>query len=251
MTREDLAALLEIAELAALRAGVALREHRLDWSGVAAEQGREVKVDADKRAEALILDTLTKLSPFPILSEEIGWTGDARAETVWAVDPLDGSVNYIQGFPHCAVSIALARHGRPVLGVVYAFMLEEHFSGLVGQGATLNGRPIKVSAVRDPARGILNTGIPARAQADGAAFAAFMEEMRRWRKVRMIGSAAAALAYVAAGRADSYRETGSMFWDVAAGCALVEAAGGTVEIDADAIDRPLTVRASNGMIEPR
>jgi myo-inositol-1(or 4)-monophosphatase len=238
--------LLELADLAALRAGVALKEHRADWSGVDAEEGREVKVRADIRAEALILDTLAKLSPFPILSEERGWTATGDRDIAWIVDPLDGSVNYILGYPHCAVSIALAVAGKPMLGVVYNFLLEEHFSGVVGRGAKLNGRPIKVSEVTDPARGVLSTGIPARAQSEAAAFADFMDEMRRWRKVRMIGSAACALANVAAGRADAYREMGAMLWDVAAGCALVEAAGGRVKIDAGALDKPLIVEADNG-----
>lgn len=240
--------LLGLADLAALRAGVALKEHRFDWSGVDAEEGREVKVRADIRAEELILDTLTKLSPYPILSEEKGWTSEADRAVVWVVDPLDGSVNYILGYPHCAVSIALAVNGKPMLGVVYNFLLEEHFSGVVGRGAKLNGRSIKVSDVKDPARGVLNTGIPARAQSEAAAFGDFMDEMRRWRKVRMIGSAACALANVAAGRADRYREMGAMLWDVAAGCALVEAAGGRVAIDGAALDKPLVVEADNGVV---
>lgn len=248
MDRAELHELLEIAELAAIRAGAALREHRADWSSVEAEQGREVKVGADRRAEALILATLSKLSGLPVLSEEAGWSGGIDRETVWAVDPLDGSVNYIQGYPHCAVSIALVGAGRPKLGVVYNFLLDERFTGIVGDGARLNDRPIRVSQVADPARGILNTGIPARAKTDGASFQAFMGEMQRWRKVRMIGSAAAALAYVAAGRADAYREEGSMLWDVAAGCALVEAAGGRVTISSTGLDQPLTVIADNGLV---
>jgi myo-inositol-1(or 4)-monophosphatase len=245
----DIAAQLEIAELAALRAGAALREQRAAWSRIEAEEGREVKVAADTRAEALILDLLAKLSPFPILSEEEGWVGEAaNARAVWAVDPLDGSVNYIQGYPQCAVSIALVVDRKPVLGVVDMFLLGERYSGVVGHGAWLNGQAIRVSRTESPGKAVLNTGIPARVQADGAAFVTFMEGLRPWRKVRMIGSAAAALAYVAAGKADAYREMGAMLWDVAGGCALVEAAGGRVRLEGDALDQPLIVRADNGLV---
>ncbi|MES1200415.1 MAG: inositol monophosphatase [Pseudomonadota bacterium] len=241
----ELKELLTIAEFAAASAGAALKARRAEWSGVESEQGREVKVDADKRAEAMILETLTRLAPLPILSEEAGWVERAESSLVWAVDPLDGSVNYIQGYPHCAVSIGLLRDGDPVLGVIDCFMLDERFTGLVGEGAWLAERPIRVSQVAEPERGILNTGIPARARTDAAAMADLCKRITEWRKVRMIGSAAAALAYVAAGRAEAYRESGSMMWDVAAGCALVKAAGGIATIRGE-IDGPLEVIASNG-----
>ncbi len=241
----DLPATLELAVRAANAAGAALKAHREGWSGISAVIGREVKVDADTRAEALILDLLTRESPYPILSEEAGWVGGGARDCVWVVDPLDGSVNYIRGYPHCAVSIALLQGRTPILGVVDCFLLGECFVGAEGLGATLNGAPIAVSALETPGAGVLNTGIPARAQADGAHFAAFMQEMLAWRKVRMIGSAAAALAYVAAGRADAYQESGAMLWDVAGGCALVRAAGGGVAIEGPALDGPLLVRAAN------
>ncbi|HVZ98838.1 MAG TPA: inositol monophosphatase [Caulobacterales bacterium] len=245
MADAELKDLLSIAEFAAASAGAALKARRADWSGVESEQGREVKVDADKRAEALILETLSRLAPLPILSEEAGWVDRAPSSLCWAVDPLDGSVNYIQGYPHCAVSIGLLRDGDPILGVVDCFLLGERFSGLVGAGAWLAGRPIRVSDVADPRRGILNTGIPARARDDEASMTALCQRIAVWRKVRMIGSAAAALAYVAAGRAEAYRESGSMMWDVAGGCALVKAAGGVAHI-AGNIDEPLEVVAGNG-----
>jgi myo-inositol-1(or 4)-monophosphatase len=241
----DLKSMLAVAEAAAAEAGAALKANRVAWSVVEAEQGREVKIGADKKAETLILAALKKASEYPIISEEAGW---ARAMAngdrfVWAVDPLDGSINYLRDYPHCAVSIALLDNGAPVVGVVDCFVLGECFTGIVGEGAWLNGAPISVSDIADPASGILQTGVPARAS--DASMALFEERLRTWRKVRMIGSAASALAYVAAGRAEAYRESGSMIWDVAAGCALVKAAGGDYRIDAEALDRPLEVSASN------
>lgn len=240
--------LLAIAEAAAAEAAAALKAHRSQWAVIEAEHGREVKIDADKRAEALILAALEKASPFPVISEEAGWVrAAARGERfAWAVDPLDGSVNYLRDYPHCAVSIALLDKGEPVLGVVDCFVMDERFTGLVGEGAWLNGRPIRVSTIADPAGGILQTGVPSRASADSMAL--FEARLKSWRKVRMIGSAATALAYVAAGRAEAYRESGSMIWDVAGGCALVKAAGGEFRISGEALDRPLEVAAGNSYV---
>ncbi|HWA21973.1 MAG TPA: inositol monophosphatase [Caulobacterales bacterium] len=250
MAEIDLDALLSVAADAAREAGEALRAHRLQWSGIESVVGREVKVGADRKAEAIVLDALKAAPeiagrPIPILSEEAGWVGEREGDLAWAVDPLDGSVNYIKGYPHCAVSIALMRGREPLLGVIDCFLLNETFTGIVGRGAKLNGGAIKVSSAADRGAGILATGIPARAQIDGPVFEAFMTDMLQWRKVRMIGSAAAALAYVACGRADFYRESGAMLWDVAGGCALVLAAGGRVRMDGPALDQPLTVAASN------
>ncbi len=244
----NLSELLSLAEAAAAEAGAALLANRKGWSVIEAEEGREVKIEADKHAEKLILAAISKASPYPIISEEAGWVRAQQAgeRFVWAIDPLDGSVNYLRDYPHCAVSIALLDQGEPLLGVVDCFVLGERFSGVAGQGATLNGRPIRVSAIGEPAQGILQTGVPSRASPESMKL--FEERLTTWRKVRMIGSAATALAYVAAGRAEAYRESGSMIWDVAAGCALVKAAGGTVRIAGEALDKPLEVSAGNGRV---
>jgi len=241
----ELSELLAIAEAAATEAAAALLKHRAEWRVIEAEIGREVKIDADTRAEALILAALERAAPYPIISEEAGWVrAGGNGGYVWAVDPLDGSVNYLRDYPHCAVSIALLRDNQPVLGVVDCFALRERFSGAVGEGAWLNGQPIRVSEIADPAAGILQTGVPSRASPDSMKL--FENRLKTWRKVRMIGSAASALAYVAAGRAEAYRESGSMIWDVAAGCALVAAAGGVFRIGAaQGLDQPLEVAAAN------
>ncbi len=251
MSDLDLRRLLALAERAAARAGAALLAERAAWRVVEAEEGREVKLRADRHAEALIIETLRAEAPYRLLSEEVGWVAGGAgedADLMWAVDPLDGSVNYAQGFPHWAVSIALVRGGTPILGVVDCPALGEVYSGALGLGATLNGAPIAVSSVSEAARGILMTGIPSRAATDPATMAAFAARIARWRKVRMIGSAACALVYVGAGRADAYHETGGMLWDVAGGCAVVAAAGGRVDIDMTAPDKPLDVRVTNAVV---
>lgn len=242
----DLQTLLNLADAAAAAAGEALLANRAAWSVIEAEHGREVKIGADKHAEDLVLAAISRESDYPIISEEAGWARSMQRgdRYVWAIDPLDGSVNYLRGYPHCAVSIALLDEGRPVLGVVDCFVTRERFTGAVGLGAWLNGAPMRVSTIENPAKGILQTGVPSRASE--SSMQAFEQRLRTWQKVRMIGSAATALAYVAAGRAEGYRESGSMIWDVAAGCALVESAGGKVRIEGDALDQPLEVAASNG-----
>ncbi|MEZ5995521.1 MAG: inositol monophosphatase [Hyphomonadaceae bacterium] len=244
----DLKPLLALADAAASSAGAALLAHRSDWGAILDEQGREVKIEADKQAEALILAALSAGSSYPIISEEAGWSRAVESgdRFVWAVDPLDGSVNYRRGYPHCAVSIALLDRGDPILGVVDCFAMGERFTGAVGLGAWLNGAPMAVSEIAIPAKGILQTGVPSRA--NEVSMALFEERLRTWQKVRMIGSAATALAYVAAGRAEAYRESGSMIWDVAAGCALVRAAGGEFKIEGANLSAPLEVAACNRTI---
>ena len=113
--------LLRLAEATALLAGRQLRAHQRDWGKIVAEDGRDVKVKADKLAEDIILRQLQSATSYPILTEETGWHGSSKEETVWIVDPLDGSFNYLQKIPFCCVAIALVVKGEPVLGVIYDF----------------------------------------------------------------------------------------------------------------------------------
>lgn len=244
----DMVALLRLAEATALLAGRQLLAHQRDWGKIVSEQGRDVKVKADKLAEEIILSQLQAATPYPILTEETGWHGNSKEETVWIVDPLDGSFNYHQQIPFCCVAIALVVKGEPLLGVIYDFNHDEIFSGLVGQGAWRNAEPIQVSNTTDTNTGVLNTGFPARTNYQEALME-IMQLGQNFRKVRMLGSAALALAYVAAGRAEAYQERGTMFWDVAAGCAIVKAAGGQYKLTGDIFTSPLHAVGSNGKIK--
>ena len=239
---------LRLAEAAALAAGRQLRNRPASWQGVAAEIGKDVKVVADGQAETLILDMLQAASPYPAFSEECGWRGTPSDACAWVVDPLDGSSNYSRDYPVCAVSIGLVVDGQCRLGAVYDFNRDELMSGVVGQGCSLNGQPVYVSDVSDASRAVLMTGLPVRRDFSDVAMAAFGAEMAKWRKVRMIGSAAIAISYVALGRADCYREDNVMLWDVAAGAALVEAAGGVVSITPGEFNAPRVVVAHNGKL---
>ena len=144
----------------------------------------------------------------------------------WIVDPLDGSINFLRGIPSCAVSIGLIKDGEPILGVVYDFNREEMFSGIVGEGAWLNGRDIYISKVREKSEAIIMTGFPSYTDYSTEALDKYISMVQSFKKIRLIGSAALSLAYVASGRADAYYEKDIKIWDVVAGLALVKSAGG-------------------------
>jgi len=238
---------LETAIKAAKEAGDALRARDANWQQVNANQGKDVKLEADINAESIILKHLNK-TDVQVLSEEAGWVNASSNNSAWVVDPLDGTYNYMRGFPVSCVSIAMVQGDKRIVGVIYDFNRDEMFAGIVGQGATLNGREMKVSNIAKKSDAVLMTGFPVRRDFSTEAMIRFASDLGEWKKVRMIGSAALALAYVAAGRADVYHEENTMPWDVAAGCALIEAAGGSVEMNGNIKEGPVNVYASNGAI---
>jgi len=222
--------LLTLAVATARAAGAALAK-RSDRT-VNSESAHDIKLQADVDSETLIRERLLR-TKLPVIGEEIG--GDAglldRGEPYWAVDPLDGTYNYLRGLPACCVSIGLWRGRRPVLGVIYDFGREELFAGGAGLGLTLNGRELKPKWAPDVPHGVLCTGFPNTADRSGAGVRGFVDRVGRFKKIRMIGSAALALAYVAAGRADAYYEETIKLWDIAAGLALIEGAGGYTSVE--------------------
>lgn len=222
---------LALAMTAAREAGAHLKELFGKEQEVLHIDDRDVKLAADIQAEEIILKVLDE-SGLPVLAEESGEHGDLRAAgPYWVVDPLDGTGNFSRGIPSCCVSIGLYSDKDP--GVIMDFVLDELFSGVLGQGTSLNDAPMTTSSVPQPKAGILATGFPKNFRYTDAAAASMFAQMKRFMKVRMIGSSALALAYVACGRFDAYAEDRSMFWDFAAGVALVEAAGGYTEIEDD------------------
>lgn len=244
MTRQELEAALALAETAAREAGAALAARGADFQGVTSEEGHDIKLVADKAAEAMILKRLSDGSDHAILSEEEGWVGEAGS-IAWVVDPLDGSSNYNRHIPICAVSIALIEDRRPVLGVIHDFNRDELFAGGQGLGAMLNGKPMSVSEISDTSKATLMTGFPVSRDYSDEALVRSAREFARWKKVRMIGSATLSTAWVACGRADRYSEDSTMLWDIAAGCALIEAAGGRAIFSDGPLDAPMTVTADN------
>jgi myo-inositol-1(or 4)-monophosphatase len=209
----------------------------------------DVKARTDVLAQELIVEGI--LRDFPghrVLGEE-GSAGDPKGGIEWVVDPLDGTLNFAYGIPHFAVSIAVREGERVLAGVVYDPIREEMFTVLEGGRPMLNGEPIEVSARQELREALCIIG-----------FARSPEGMRlgldlvgyyapRVRKIRLTGSAALDLAYIAAGRADAYMEAEIRLWDIAAGAALVRAAGGCLRLRSlDPGSHLFAVEATNGRI---
>ena len=223
--------LADLAETAAREAGKFLLNQAHQNQTVFSQEKKDIKLQADTESEQLIR---ARLSPagLPILGEEAG--GDAglpkRNELFWIVDPLDGTHNYMKGVPLCCVSIAIFRGETPVLGVIYDFNRDETFRGIVAEGLFLNGQRQRPQWAPVPEQASLQTGFPTGRDYTPEALREFIERVRRFKKIRLIGSAALAVAWVAAGRYDVYFEEGIRLWDIAAGLALVQAAGGAVRM---------------------
>lgn len=242
---KDLNALLACAEEAARQSGEFLAKARDSGTVATSEPERDVKLVADQESEARILHILRQHSDLSILSEEGGPAEERKAqqELRWIIDPLDGSVNYWKGIPFCCVSVGLWYDKTPVLGAVYDFNSEEMFTGIVGRGAWLNGRAIHVSDTSQLDRGILCTGFPVATDFSAEGLGHFVNQVRAYRKVRLLGTAALSLCYVATGRADAYYERDIKIWDVAAGLAIVRAAGGLYAVGPSRAENAITVEA--------
>lgn len=226
---------LELAKKAAISAGEFLRKRQA--IKIDALEGKDLKLSSDRLSEKIIMDILAE-SGIPILSEECGFqcesTGPERADIkraqklCWIIDPLDGTVNYFKGMDELAcVSIGLWREDRPVLGVVYRFMTEELYCGGEGIAACKNGIPIRPSDVRRTKDAVMAAGFPVKRAYDTDSLSQFVRQVQHFKKVRMLGAAAVMSTFVACGKIDAYFEDEIMLWDVAAGTAIVNAAGGS------------------------
>ncbi|HEY0005652.1 MAG TPA: inositol monophosphatase family protein [Pyrinomonadaceae bacterium] len=210
--------------------------------------------EADLAAEQFITERIRSYYPrHAVLAEEADAAGtevEAGSEWKWIIDPLDGTVNYSHGYPSFCVSIALERQGRVELGVIYDPTRDETFAAERGEGATLNGRRIRVSEIDDLNRALVCTGFPYDVRERGDFARHFSNFIMHAQAVRRDGSAALDLAYVACGRFDGFWEEGLRPWDVAAGVLLIEEAAGRISrYDGSTFDiyTPPIV-ASNGLI---
>jgi myo-inositol-1(or 4)-monophosphatase len=189
----------------------------------------DIVTESDRRSEALIVSRLRKYYPsHGIIAEEGGGSAAADASYCWHVDPLDGTTNFAHGYPCFAVSIGLAEGGRPVAGVVFNPVTDELFAAARGEGASLNGMRIQVSAVEKLAVSLVATGFPTHQRKRSANMNYYWEFTLRSHGVRRDGAAALDLCSVACGRFDAFWEFGLKSWDSAAGVVIVEEAGGRV-----------------------
>ena len=203
---------------------------RLEPGQVTEKARNDLVSDADRAAEAAILAEVAHRFPdHQVLSEEAGWSRQSGGSPVWIVDPLDGTTNYVQGFPHFAVSIGVAVDGRVEAGVVLDPLKGDVFRAARGRGAWWNGSPCRVSRQRSLEGALLTTGFPFRAlELLDPYLAIFRDAFRRCKGIRRPGSAALDFAYTACGIFDGFFEFDLQPWDVAAGALLVEEAGGVV-----------------------
>lgn len=224
-------ALLNTAIQAARKGGdVAVRAlSRLDQLEIRAKARNEYVTQVDQAAEQAIMDSILKRYPdHAFLAEESGRHGSG--DFVWIIDPLDGTTNFLHGFPQFSVSLALRRRQVMELGVVYDPLRQELFTAIRGRGAQLDGRRIRVSGRRELDGSLIGTGFPYRSNARWMRpYLAMLESvMEHTAGVRRPGSAALDLAYVAAGRLDGFWEFGLQVWDIAAGALLIQEAGGII-----------------------
>lgn len=229
----------------------------------------DIKLELDVRCQKLIERKLHAAFPEIALLGEEGEAGDSDAQFRWVVDPIDGTVNFAHGIPHACVSIALQErvegkgrghapaHGtrspehETLLGVVYDPFQDELWTGIRGEPARLNGRVIHVSKSRKLEECIVSIGFAKNRSNLEKALPYFIWLARRVRKIRMLGSAALALTYVATGRLDAYIERGISLWDIAAGGLIIECAGGRFWYEATPGYHKYRMIASNGLVHTK
>lgn len=220
-----------MVKAARLGGNVLLRHiNRLDGLNVVEKDRLDYASEVDADAEKVIVKELRRAWPdYGVLGEEGGAQGGRSGRYTWVIDPLDGTSNYLRGFPHYCVSIALTDNGEPIDAVIFDPLRNELFTASRGSGAVLNDRRIRVSERKDLAGAVVTTGFPPRERKRaGAQLECVRALLDTAEDLRRTGSAALDLAYVACGRTDAYFEAGVKPWDVAAGVLLVREAGGRV-----------------------
>jgi len=223
--------LVAVATEAARRAAAMIRAAPMpnlsDWTQ---KTRHDFVTTVDRDAERLIADALTNAVPgSEVIGEELTPGVRSDAQLVWIVDPLDGTTNFLHGYPQYAVSIAAVREQQLVAGVVHDVAHDHVFTATHGGGARLDGRPIQVSHVADPERALVGTGYPfKKLDLLDRYLTQFRTVLRATSGIRRAGAAALDLADVAAGRFDAFWELSLAPWDVAAGVLLVREAGGIV-----------------------
>lgn len=238
--------LLSTAVDAALLAGKLLRDNFEKPLEVDAVHAHDIKLEIDRRTQRLIEDHILARHPDHAILGEEGIRGGST-EYEWIIDPLDGTVNYFYGIPHFATTIAVRRNNELLAGVIHDPMRCETWTAEAGSPALLNGKEITVSSRTDLQDCIVSIGVSKTVDTIDSTLPAFNRTIRRVKKMRMLGSAALDIAYVACGRLDAYIESTISLWDIAAGVLLVRSAGGAVDLQphADSLNK-FSITATSG-----
>lgn len=198
-------------------------------SGVGTKSsGTDMVSQADRSAEALIVGRLGEARPHDAVIAEEGGGHEGSSDVRWVVDPLDGTTNYLYGYPHFSVSIAVERHGETVAGAVFDPSRDELFTAARGAGARLNGRPAAVADKSDLATALVATGFSYAPEIRARQAEVLATVLPATRDIRRNGSAALDLCWVACGRVDGYYEAPLQPWDLAAGAFIARQAGAVV-----------------------
>jgi myo-inositol-1(or 4)-monophosphatase len=242
--------LLNIAIKAAKAAGKLLLHSANEPVKVNTSIDKDIKLQADLDSEKIILDILSKETDISILSEEYGLKQNNSSDVMqWIVDPLDGSLNFSRSIHLNCVSIGLWNGTEPILGVIFDFNNNQLFSGIVGEGAWLNGQAIRTSEIGFKKDAIILTGFPVYSNFETKALRNFIKDIQNYKKIRLIGSAALSLSMVSKGSVEVYSENNIAIWDVAAGIAIVMAAGGECKFSSGSGENLLDVYAHNGCLK--
>ena len=241
---------LDLAKEAAKESGKLLLENKKELNKSLKSNNKDTKLIADLKAENLIKEIIIKKSKYPILAEESGKSVEDLGDTFWVIDPLDGTANYSRGIPICCVSIGLVKNMKSLLGVVYDFNNKDMYVGnSLTKISTLNNDKIIVSDYKKKSDGVLVTGLPVSSDYSNTSLEKIIYDMQSWKKIRMIGSAAMASCYIASGKAEMYKEKGVYLWDILAGAAIVESAGGIADISNIRENFQVDVVFSNSLIK--
>lgn len=225
--------IINIAIEAALAAGklVIRAMQRLDTIKIAEKKPNDFVTEIDQRAEQEIINIIRKAYPtHAILAEESGETAGDAADYQWIIDPIDGTRNFIHGFPYFCISIAVKYKNKIEHGVIYDPVHQELFTATRGKGAHLNDRRIRVSPRKHLEDCLLGTGFAYKHSGESSHIPSLILQsfLPTCGDIRRAGAAALDLAYVACGRLDGFWEMGLRVWDVAAGVLLIKEAGGIV-----------------------
>lgn len=216
---------------------------------IVSEDEKDIKLNLDAEINTKITSFLKDKFSYPILSEEgtKQLSYNDYEDKFWIIDPLDGSLNFSRNMPLSCISIGLFNGSKPKFGCIYDFNRKDLFITQI-DNCFLNNQKIKTSNIKKKSRGILCTGFPSFRDYGKKSLNDFLDKIKDWKKIRAIGSAALSLAWVARGWVDAYIEEDIRIWDVAAGLALVEAAGGEIFIKENNRANFVTAIATNGNI---